>query len=343
MSDRRVFAANLAATRKFTQPLVHRISIIAIIIILQLVAMGVAAAQTTGTISGYVHDSSGALVPNATVTAVMTEQQTVRTAQADAQGFYQFVAILPGHYVLTFEAPGFQKEVHSGLELTVSQNLRVDAQLTVGAVQNEVNVTTTVAQVDTTSNTLSGLVDDQRVVDLPLNGRNLMSLATVLPGVTAVSAPQTPRDARGGAEMDVSGNLPNSAVYTFDGAFLNNPSRNTGINLPPPDAIAQFRMLTTNFGAEYGHNSGAQVEVVSKAGTDSLHGTAWEFLRNDAFNARSYFAPSVPNDKQNQFGAAVGDRLSEGKYSFTRPTKDYQPWSSGGESGACSQCGRAKR
>jgi hypothetical protein len=285
-----------------------------VLIVLAFVPAGLA--QSTGSISGYVRDSSGAVLPHATVIAVMTEQQTTRTAQTDAQGFYDFVAMLPGHYILTFEAPGFQKEVHSGLELTVSQDLRVDAQLTVGAVQNEVTVTTAVALVDTTSNTLSGLVDDQRVVDLPLNGRNTMSLAEILPGVTAVSANQTMSDARGGSEMDVSGNLPNAAVYTFDGAFLNNPSRNTGINLPPPDAIAQFRMLTTNFDAEYGHNSGAQVEVVSKAGTDSLHGAVWEFLRNDAFNARSYFATSVPSDKQNQFGAAIGGPIVRKKVFF---------------------------
>jgi hypothetical protein len=156
-----------------------------------------ATAQSTGSISGYVRDPSGAFLPHTTVTAVMIEQQTTRTAESDAQGFYDFIAMLPGHYVLTFESTGFQKEVHSGVELTVSQDLRLDGQLTVGAVQDEVNVTGAAAMVDTTSNTLSGLVDDQRVVDLPLNGRNIMGLAAVLPGVTAVSAPQTPSDARG--------------------------------------------------------------------------------------------------------------------------------------------------
>ena len=266
----------------------------------------IASAQSTGTISGYVRDPSGAALSGASVTVVMTEQQTTRAAKTDAQGFYNFTALLPGHYVLSFEAPGFQREVRSNIELTVSQNARADAQLTVGAVKSEVRVTSTVPLVDTTSNTLSGLVDDRRVVDLPLNGRNIMSLAGILPGVTNVSAPQTMNDARSGPSMDVSGSLPNAVVYNFDGAFFNNPSRNTGINFPPPDAIAQFRMLTTNFGAEYGHNSGAQVEVVSRAGTDHFHGAAWEFLRNDAFNARDYFSPSVPAEKQNQFGAAIG-------------------------------------
>ena len=313
MSRSKHLVANLATKQDSLYRLLCRLSII---LFLSMALISAATAQSTGSISGYVRDPSGAFLPHTTVTAVMIEQQTTRTAESDAQGFYDFIAMLPGHYVLTFESTGFQKEVHSGVELTVSQDLRLDGQLTVGAVQDEVNVTGAAAMVDTTSNTLSGLVDDQRVVDLPLNGRNIMGLAAVLPGVTAVSAPQTPSDARGGAEMDVSGSLPNSAVYTFDGAYLNNPSRNTGINLPPPDAIAQFRMLTTNFGAEYGHNSGAQVEVVSKSGTDSYHGTAWEFLRNDAFNARNYFSSTVPGEKQNQFGAAGGGPIIRKKLFF---------------------------
>ena len=276
-------------------------------LIVVFLAIGpVALAQGTGNISGYVRDSSGVALSGATVTAVMTEQSTTRTAQTDARGFYNLVAMPTGHYVITFEAPGFKREVRSNVELTVSQNTRADAQLSIGAVQSEVHVSSTVPLVDTTSNTLSGLVDDRRVVDLPLNGRNVMTLAGILPGVTNVSAPQTQSDARGGPEMDVNGSLPNASVYIFDGAFFNNPSRNTGINMPPPDAIAQFRMLTSNFSAEYGHNSGAQIEVVSRAGTDHFHGAAWEFFRNDYLNAKDYFASSVPSLKENQFGAAIG-------------------------------------
>src|SRR5665213_2065805 len=286
------------------------------LLVLLLAIVPMAFAQGTGNISGYVRDASGAALPDTTVTATMIEQSTTRTAQTDAQGFYNFIALPSGHYTITFEAKGFQRQVRSNIELTVSQNARADAQLTVGAVQSEVHVTSTVALVDTTSNTLSGLVDDRRVVDLPLNGRNIMSLASILPGVTNVSAPQTMADARSGPEMNVNGSLPNATVYTFDGAYFNNPSRNTGINFPPPDAIAQFRMLTSNFSAEYGHSSGAQVEVVSKAGTDSFHGAAWEFLRNDALNARDYFAPNVPTEKQNQFGVAVGGPIIKRKAFF---------------------------
>ncbi len=303
----------------FVSRLILRRSWLAItssLLVLLLTTVPMAFAQGTGNISGYVRDASGGALPGTTVTAVMAEQSTTRTAQTDTQGFYNFIALPSGHYTITFEAKGFQREVRSNVELTVSQNARADAQLTVGAVQSEVHVSSTVPLVDTTSNTLSGLVDDRRVVDLPLNGRNIMSLASILPGVTNVSAPQTMSDARGGPEMNVNGSLPNATVYTFDGAYFNNPSRNTGLNLAPPDAIAQFRMLTTNFSAEYGHSSGAQVEVVSRAGTDSFHGSAWEFLRNDAFNAKDYFLRTVPSLKQNQFGGAIGGPILKRKAFF---------------------------
>jgi hypothetical protein len=174
----------------------------AVLLLLWCAIIPVAFAQSAGNISGYVRDVSGAAVPDTTVTAVMTEQSTTRTQQTDAQGFYNFIAMPGGHYVITFEAAGFRKEIRSNVELTVSQNARADAQLAVGSVQSEVSVTGSVALVDPTSNTVSGLVDDRRVVDLPLNGRNIMSLAGILPGVTNVSAPQT---LSSGPEMNVNG------------------------------------------------------------------------------------------------------------------------------------------
>jgi len=286
------------------------------LILLLFPIVPVALAQGTGNISGYVRDSSGAVLPGTSVTAVMTEQSTTRKTLTDAQGFYSFIALPSGHYTITFEAKGFQREVRSNVELTVAQNARVDSQLDVGAVQSEVNVSSAVPLVDTTSNTLSSLVDDRRVVDLPLNGRNVMSLAEILPGVTNVSAPQTMSDARSGPAMNVNGSLPNATYYSFDGAYFENPSRNTGLNFPPPDAIAQFGILTSNFSAQYGHSSGAQVEVVSRAGNDSFHGAAFEFLRNDALNAKDYFAPNVPSEKQNQFGGAFGGPIIKRKAFF---------------------------
>lgn len=300
-------------------------------VILAAVAAGGAIAQVaTGNISGYVKDSSGAVVPNANVTAKMVAQEAVRTAKTDAEGFYSLLSLPPGQYEMTFELTGFQRQIQTGLQLTVGQNLRVDGTLQVGSVQNEVTVGAQAPLVDTTAATLSGLIDDQRVQDLPLNGRNVISLATILPGVLGVNAPQAMGDARGGPTMDVNGGRPNMNLFTLNGGYFNNPSRNTGINFPPPDAVQEIRIQTANFSAEYGRNPGSQINVVSKAGTNEFHGAAWEFLRNNDLNARNFFSPSVPALHQNQFGAAAGGPIKKnslfvfGTYEGLRDRREAQ-------------------
>jgi len=276
----------------------------------------VAHAQVTGTMSGYVKDPSGAFVATANVTATQAERGISSAAQTNIEGFYSFPALEPGSYTLTVEKEGFERYVRSGLVLTVRQNLRVDADLQLGAVTKTVNVTSEAPLVDTASGTVSSLVDDRRIVDLPLNGRNIMGLAQLVPGVLGVQAPEYLSDARGGPMMNANGGRGNQNLYTFDGAFFNNPSRNTGMNYPPPDAVQEFRLLTSNFDAEYGRNSGSQATVVARAGGNDLHGDVWEFLRNDALNARNFFAPTVPVTKKNQFGGAAGGAIKKEKLFF---------------------------
>lgn len=283
------------------------------LLITALSVVPVAAQVATGNIAGYVRDSSGAAIPDVTVTARMVEQQAVRTSRSNPEGFYTLAALPPGKYEMTFEAQGFQRQTQTGLELTVGQNLRVDSALEVGSVETQITVGAQAPLVDTNSPTLSGLIDDRRVVDLPLNGRNVIGLARILPGVLNVSAPQQMDDARGGPEMDVNGGRPNMNLFTFNGGYFNNPSRNTGINFPPPDAVQEIRILTHNFAAEYGRNPGSQVSVVSRAGTNEFHGALWEFLRNNALNARNFFSPRVPSVKQNQFGGAGGGPIWKDK------------------------------
>ncbi|MGH8248454.1 MAG: carboxypeptidase-like regulatory domain-containing protein, partial [Gammaproteobacteria bacterium] len=147
-------------------------------------------AQVAGTISGFVRDPSGAAVPGAVVTAVSGEQQLTRTALSDDTGFYNLLAMPPGTYQISAESPGFDKQVQTGVRLTVNESLRLDLALKVGAVQTEVTVTSQATLVNTTNQTLSGLVDDRRVQDLPLNGRNVVALAGIVPGVTEIFAPQ---------------------------------------------------------------------------------------------------------------------------------------------------------
>ncbi|MGH9325599.1 MAG: carboxypeptidase regulatory-like domain-containing protein [Terriglobia bacterium] len=277
------------------------------------VVAGTLQAQVAGTMSGYVKDQSGAVIPEAKVTATLVARGTSLSTQTNSEGFYSFTALAPGGYTLTVEKQGFERYVRGGLTLTIRQNLRVDVALQVGSVSQSVNVSGAAPIVDTTSATVSGLVNDRRIVDLPLNGRNVMSLAEILPGVLSVSAPEDMTNVRNGPVMNVNGGRGNVNFFTFDGAYFINPARNTGLNYPPPDAIQEFRMQTADFGAEYGFNSGSQVAVVSKSGTNEFHGDVWEFLRNNAFDARNFFAPKVPSLIQNQFGAAAGGPIKKNK------------------------------
>ncbi len=270
-------------------------------------------AQVTGTISGYVKDPSGASIPGVQVTATSVGKGITQTAQSNPEGYYNFVALQPDLYTITAEKAGFQRLVRTGVTLTVNQNVRLDLEMRLGQVRQEVTVSSAPPLVNTSSAMVSGLVEDRRIVDLPLNGRNVIGLASILPGVTNVSAPQSLSDARSGPIMNVNGGLFNQNDFMFDGAYFVNPSRNTGMNYPPPDAVQEFRILTSNFDAEFGRNVGSEIQVVTKSGTNQFHGDAWEFLRNNALNARNFFTSTVPGIKQNQFGATAGGPIKKDK------------------------------
>src|SRR5690242_3588787 len=273
-------------------------------------------AQVTGSISGYVKDQTGAAVPQANVTATLVSQNSSMSTTSNSEGFYQFTAVQPGPYTVTVEKDGFQKLTHTNVTVTASQPVRLDLQLALGRVTQAVEVSAAPPLVNTSSATTSDLIDDRRIVDLPLNGRNVIGLAVTVPGVLNVNAPQQLSDARSGPTMNVSGGRDNMNLFMLTGAYFNNPSRNTGMNPPPPDAVQEIRIQTSNFDAEYGHNPGSQVTVVTKAGTDQFHGAAWEFLRNDALNSRNFFSDTVPSLKENQFGAAGGGPLWKSRNLF---------------------------
>ncbi len=270
-------------------------------------------AQVSGSISGFVRDPSGAAIPGAAVTARSAEQQLTRNSTTDGTGFFNILAIPSGTYDITTAADGFERQVQHGVRLSLAENLRVDFALKVGSVQAEVTVNSTATLVNTTSQTLSGLVDDRRVQDLPLNGRNVMSLARILPGVLNVNAPQEMGNTRAGPNMSVNGGRSSDNNFTFNGANFTHFGQTTGLNFPPPDAVQEIRIQTHNFTSEYGNNSGSQVSITSKAGTNQFHGSAWEFLRNEKLNARSFFQPRRPTSRQNQAGAAAGGPIRKDK------------------------------
>ncbi|MBI1897193.1 MAG: TonB-dependent receptor [Acidobacteria bacterium] len=283
------------------------------LIVLFVLSVSTLQAQVAGRINGYVRDTTGAVLPRATVTAVSIEQQLSRSTVTDSTGFYDLLAMPPGTYTITVEMEGFERQVQRGVRLALNENLRVDAMLRVGEVRTEVTVSSRATLVNTTNQTLSSLVDGRRVVDLPINGRNVMALARILPGVTQVKAGQQVNNTRDGPNMSVNGGRSVNNNYTFNGANFTHFGQTTGMNYPPPDAVQEIQIQTHNFTSEYGNNSGSQVGVTSKSGTNEFHATAWEFFRNDKLNTRSFFQPRRPKGTQNQAGVAGGGPILRNK------------------------------
>jgi hypothetical protein len=272
-------------------------------------------AQVAGTISGYVRDESGAVIPGADVRATMVGQQLTRSAVTDETGFFSLLAMPRGSYEITAQLTGFATQ-QTKAELTSGENLRVDFKMNLGQISETVVVSGTAALIETRSATMSGLVDDRRVQELPLNGRNVVELASTIPGITDVQADEEMASTRGGPTMIVHGASRGQNNFTLNGANFTNYSQTAGFNPPPPDAVQEIRVQTSAFSAEFGNNAGAQVTMVTKAGSNQFHGSAWEFHRNDKLNSRNFFAPRKPEQKQNQWGASGGGRIVPNKLFF---------------------------
>ena len=270
-------------------------------------------AQTTGTFSGFVSDQSAARLPGATVTASLTGQRLVRAAVTNDQGFFDLQGLPRGTYEVKVELTGFATQVRRDIELTAGANVRLDFALGVGSLAEEVIVAAQATMLESRTATQSTLVDDQRVQDLPMNGRNVVGLAGMFAGVTAIRANQDTSDGRQGPIMSVNGGNQNHNLFTLNGSVFTHFNQTTGFNPPPPDAVQEIRIQTHNFSAEYGHAAGSQVSIVSKAGSNGFHGSAWEFHRNSELNARSFFQTRKPEQKQNQAGASAGGAVIQNK------------------------------
>ena len=281
-----------------------------------LCAGGNVSAQVVGTISGYVTDPGGAFVPDSAITATLVQQQMKQVVQTNAEGFYTFNALPPGNYTVTAEKSGFERIVRTGVTLALNQNVRLDFSLQVGQITQEVTVTGQAPAVDTRSGELSSLVNQERVSELPLNGRDVVGLSAILPGVVSVYAPQQMSDSRSGPTMNVNGSEFTQNMFTLNGGYFVNPSRSTGMIYPPPDAVQELSIQALNFSPEYGRNAGAQVDVVTKSGSNQLHGDAFEYVRNTSLNARNFFSPTRTPYKQNQFGGTVGGPILRDKLFF---------------------------
>jgi Carboxypeptidase regulatory-like domain len=269
-------------------------------------------AQVAGTISGYVQDQGGGVMPGATVT-VESAGQLVRTTVTNPTGFFDLQALPRAVYQIKVEMTGFATQVQKNIEVTAGANVRVDFTMRVGGLSEDLVVTGRTSLVETRNATQSNLIDDQRVQDLPMNGRNVVALAGTYAGVTSIRAQQDTSDGRQGPVMSVNGGNTNHNLFTLNGSVFTHFNQTTGFNPPPPDAVQEIRIQTHNFTAEYGHTAGSQVSIVSKAGTNSFHGAGWEFHRNAELNAQTFFQTQKPAQKQNQTGATAGGPIVQNK------------------------------
>lgn len=278
------------------------------IVLLLGVAALPARGQAFGTISGTVTDPSGAVVPGAKVTATETETSFSRDVVTDSKGQYVIPNLRPTQYSLTVEAAGFETFVQKGVTLLANQAATVDLKLEIGSTAQTVVVSEAPPLVNTTTQTLSDVIEHERMTELPLNGRNAVETMQLIPGVSGVSTANTTGQSKppGSTTVNVNGSRNNQTSYELDGAQFLDQYYNVNVPFPFPDALQEFSVQTSNYSARYGGNAGGVVNVVTKSGTNQFHGDLFEFVRNPVFNARPYFGNSTDLIKRNQFGGTVG-------------------------------------
>ncbi len=283
---------------------------------------------TTADLVGTIRDSSRAVVPGALVSLTNVATGVSRSATTGVDGSYHFTALPPGRYTLAVEAPGFGKVERTGVTLQLNQRAQVDLELEVGRLGETVVIEGSAPLLESQSSVLGSVIQEKQVQDLPLNGRNFVQLATLSAGVSGagtgmrgtIMSGTRPDDLRPGTELFVNGNRESSNNYLYDG--IDNNTRLTLVIVVRPnvEAIQEFKVQTNLFSAEQGRNPGGQVNVVTKSGGNEFHGTVYEFLRNDTFDANNFFANRAgqpkPPFKQNQFGAALGGPIIKNKTFF---------------------------
>jgi carboxypeptidase family protein len=284
-----------------------------------LFAAGAARGQAgSGEVTGEVRDRSGAVVEGAKVTATNVETGEVRESVASNGGVYGFASVKPGTYTVTVEANGFKRFVREGVRVVTGEAARVDITLAVGASAETITVNAEVSPLKTESATLGQVVDVNEIPALPLNGRTFISLIALAPGVAVPPGSSLPR---------LSGSRPRTNEYQYDGIGVLQPEPGQVAFFPVIDAIQEFNVETNNPPAEFGRFNGGVINLTTKSGTNTYHGTGFEFLRNEKLNARNFFAPATaanpnkPEFRRNQFGFVVGGPIRRDKTFFF---VDYQ-------------------
>ena len=280
-----------------------------------LACISLSAQQITGNIRGTVTDPNGAIIRGAAVTAHHVETGLTRTTTTDRNGSFVLLELPIGHYRLNVAMNGFQEYVQAGITLNVNETASVSPRLSIGSEKQQVLVSADAELIEPTVTSLGKVVQQRELQDLPLNGRNFSQLGLLQPGVV----PLTPGVAeaggtvRNGQAYAVNGQRPESNNFLIDGANNFNGVDGGFILKPPVDAIGEFRILTHGANAEFGGALGSTTNIITRSGTNHLHGTLWEFLRNDTLDANNYFAQTKEPLKQNQFGVAAGGPIKKDK------------------------------
>lgn len=295
---------------------------VCVVVILLAAIVAIAQNISTSQINGTVQDSSGLAVPGAEVKATQTETGLVRTVTSSADGSYVLTNLPVGPYQLEVTHEGFSKYLQSGIVLQVGSNPTVDVGLKVGQVTEQVQVEANASLVETRSAGIGQVIDNQRVLELPLNGRQVTELVFLSGMATQVNGAGLNSGVRNFPTVDISvaGGLSNGLTYRLDGATHNDPYNNLNLPLPFPDALQEFKVETSALPAQYGHHSAAAINGVTKSGTNEFHGDLFEFMRNGAVNAQNTFSKHVANSKdtlkRNQFGGTLGGRIIKNKLFF---------------------------
>lgn len=268
--------------------------------------------QASASIVGTVTDPSGAVVPGARVTVTNTATTAFNTATTDAHGFYAVPALSVGTYDVTVSKTGFKEFVSSGVPIHAGQRVTLNAQLAVGATATKVTVSAAAVRVNTATSGRGGVITDNEIKNLSLNGRNFMMLSMLIPGIVSSTGASSlggggnttgqPIIANGG-----TGGGSGGITFLSDGTWNDNTGCMCGPNVTPSlDTIQEFRVVTNNYSAKYPYSGGGIIMTTTKGGTSQFHGTAYDYVRNDAFDARNFFSPTVPPLKQNIFGFNIG-------------------------------------
>ncbi|MBC7928867.1 MAG: carboxypeptidase regulatory-like domain-containing protein, partial [Bryobacteraceae bacterium] len=282
-------------------------------VVTTLALAAIAYAQApTGQINGTVTDPSGAVISGAEISAVNPATNVRRTTTTDDDGLYALPALPPGVYNLEVDAKGFPKQIRQGLELQVGQVARVDLTVQIGNVSETVQVAAQAPILQSETTELGTVIENKRIVDLPLNGRNYLQLASLAPGATTYGPASSQGQQRMGGSrnsfaLNVAGQRVHFNHYTLDGVENTDPNFNTYLMLPSIDALQEFKVESGLFQAEYGRGI-AQINVSTKSGSNQIHGAVFEFLRNSALDAKNYFDRgdrAIPPFKRNQFGVTA--------------------------------------